>query len=270
MTTSIWHDRLYCRHRIDGVLTLASPLRISSGVADEETDAPFIKNAAGMPYIPGTSLRGAVRAALERVVCGVGADICGIHACTLFSENDCARINRKKIGDTNEIQEEKTRNASMKALIENNVCDLCRLFGNTMFASRLVFEDCDVEALKGHLRLRDGVGIDRDTGAAVSGAKYDYQVLDPGGQKADFAFSVTVENAGPTDRLIVGLMLRLLAEGLWLGGKRAGGMGLVKLDPGSIQVSGFETPEEAWERITKVGVALMKPFEQSWEEVFPC
>lgn len=47
-------------------------------------------------------------------------------------------------------------------------------------------------------------------------------------------------------------------------------MGLVKLDPATIQVSGFETPEEAWERIAKGGGALMAPFQQSWKEVFPC
>jgi CRISPR/Cas system CSM-associated protein Csm3 (group 7 of RAMP superfamily) len=90
MNAYLWHDQLHSRYRIAGQLLVKTPLRISSGVASDETDAPFILDSAKRPYVPGTSLRGAVRAELERVIGGVGSS-CGLKTCTLLSDTDCSK-----------------------------------------------------------------------------------------------------------------------------------------------------------------------------------
>jgi CRISPR-associated RAMP protein (TIGR02581 family) len=269
MYNLFWHDRLISRHRIEGKLKVTSPLRISSGVAGDGTDAPFIRDAGNRPYVPGTCLRGSVRAALERALAGYGEVLSGLSTCTLFSEDDCAKAHREELMAAQEIEDEKKRNAAWAAVVETKICDLCRLFGNTMFASRIFFEDGFFCGAVPEPLIRDGVGIDRDSGAAAEGVKYDYEVIDPAASEGlFFCFVVTVENATFKDLKLLGLMLRLLIEGLHVGGKRAGGMGCIKLiDP--VQVSGFDDPKAAWKSLQK-GEPFMLPIVKPWKEVFPC
>jgi CRISPR/Cas system CSM-associated protein Csm3 (group 7 of RAMP superfamily) len=54
-------ERIYCR----GTLVNRSPLICGSG-EDDRTDMDFIRDAEGLPFLPGTSLAGAVRHGLER------------------------------------------------------------------------------------------------------------------------------------------------------------------------------------------------------------
>ncbi|HOS98490.1 MAG TPA: RAMP superfamily CRISPR-associated protein, partial [Deltaproteobacteria bacterium] len=54
-------ERLYCK----GTLVNRSPLICGSG-EDERTDMDFIRDAAGLPFLPGTTLAGIVRHGLER------------------------------------------------------------------------------------------------------------------------------------------------------------------------------------------------------------
>ena len=100
--------------------------------------------------------------------------------------------------------------------------------------------------LRKRMRIRDGVGIDRDTGAARDGAKFDYEVLEPG---VDFAFKMTVENVGSVgseDKKVISLILTLLEQGIYVGGKRSGGLGKMRLkevDGNKIKVTGFKDPQ---------------------------
>jgi CRISPR-associated RAMP protein (TIGR02581 family) len=248
-------------------------MRISSGVAGDDTDAPFIRDAGDRPYVPGTTLRGAVRAVLERMLAGLDPQLTHLSACILFSENDCAKTHREELKELQEIQDEQKRNAAWATVIEKKICDVCRLFGNTMFATRIFFEDGYFVGEAPQPIVRDGVGIDRDTGAAAEGIKYDYEVIDPAaGEELLFGFAVTVENATEKDFKLVGLMLQLLNEGLHVGGKRAGGMGAIRLldeFKHPLQVTGFADAKAAWESL-KGGKPLMAPLGQSWKEVFPC
>lgn len=259
MNGTFGHHFLQNRYRFKGRLILKSPLRLSSGQASDETDAPLMRTRDKMPYIPGTSLRGAIRSELERTLAGSPAEQ-GLKTCVLFSEHDSNKDCNKKV---REFQNERQRSVSGKNLTdeelaqfaESKLCDVCKLFGCTIFASRLIVEDAYPEQsedqLKSKLIIRDGVGIDRDTGVACEGVKFDYEVMEPG---PAFTFRMQVENVSGKDSLLVNLILALLRGGLYIGGKRAAGLGMIALDDSpknKLAVTGFENAESLRQALSK-------------------
>jgi CRISPR-associated RAMP protein (TIGR02581 family) len=211
---------------------LQTALRISSGRADDRTDAPLIRTLDGVPYIPGTSLRGALRSAVERLLSGVGKDVSQLCSCTLFTDSHCGDFIVQEVNNRNVSGPE--RDKLLQELAQEHLCDVCRLFGCAVYASRLVIADALPDAprisqLQGRARLRDGVGIDRDTGAARENVKFDYEVLESRGDCPTFGFEMTAENLDETDTRLVNLILKILKGGLYVGGKRAGGLGLLRL-----------------------------------------
>lgn len=210
-----WHNQLNNRYCFCGLLEILTPLRVSSGRASDDTDAPLIRNFNGVPYIPGSSLRGALRSELERLLPPPGQTTgtpAEPTACTLFSKGDpkipddphrsCEE--KFRIGMRNLEKPETPESAKaeyIRNFVREKLCRVCRLFGGTMYASHLVIEDalpaCGSEPdVARRLRIRDGVGIDRDTGAAREGVKFDYEVLEPG---VAFTFRMTVENLDNRD-----------------------------------------------------------------------
>jgi CRISPR-associated RAMP protein (TIGR02581 family) len=242
------HHQLHNRYRFRGRLQLVTPLRLSSGTASEVSDAPLMRDRAGTIYIPGSSLRGAVRSELERVLAAVGT-AAGLSACTLFTDAgsdpgaclSASKAKRDKLGALGDEEE-------AAAYVGANLCDLCKLFGSAVYASRLVIEDAYPAAgslPSARTQVRDGVGIDRDTGTAAEGVKFNFEVLEPG---VGFELRLEVENVGDKDRLLLDLVLSLLRQGLTVGGKRAAGLGRVQL-AGELAVSGFDGAAELWQAL---------------------
>ena len=266
MSIPFGHHQLHNRYTFDGMLELVTPLRISSGYASDTTDAPFMRGYDGTPYIPGSSLRGAIRSEVERVLAGVGEETTGIRYCTLFEKDSCDETIRERLDEIKK-NEEPLNDDRIKQLAEEHLCDVCKLFGSTVYASRLIIEDAvpkttGIEAAKSRLRIRDGVGIDRDTGSAVDGAKFDYEVIEPGAGCPFFCFRMVAENVTAPDRKLIDLILNLLKQGLYVGGKRTGGLGQVKLWNDCI-VTGFEDPAALW-----AALAANEKIDKSigWEE----
>ena len=250
MSIPFGHHQLHNRYIFDGMLELVTPLRISSGYASDTTDAPFIRSCSGTPYIPGSSLRGAIRSEVERVLAGVGEETTGIRYCTLFEKDSCDETIRERLDSIKKKEELSIDDRLIKQLAEEQLCDVCKLFGSTVYASRLIIEDAvpkatGIEAVKSRFRIRDGVGIDRDTGSAVDGAKFDYEVIEPGAGCPLFCFRMVAENVTDPDRKLINLILNLLKQGLSVGGKRTGGLGQIKLKE-NYDVTGFENPATLW------------------------
>lgn len=243
------HHELRSRHLFQGDLELASPLRLSSGRASTETDAPLMRTRDGIPYIPGSSLRGALRSEVERIVGAVG-ELEGLRSCVLFDtdaddEAACLTAAGQKEHDRLRDRLKEGKEAEVLAELQHRLCDVCRLFGSPLFASRLVIEDAypaggDLPAAK--TMVRDGVGIHRDTGTAANNVKFDFEVLEPGPY---FALRMQVENMTDGDRKLMRLVLGLLRQGLFVGGKRAAGLGKIRLS-GEAKVTGFEDPKALW------------------------
>ena len=278
MNMPFGHQQLHNRYCFEGELELVTALRISSGNASDETDAPFIRTFDKTPYIPGSSLRGAIRSEVERILASVGATA-KLQSCTLFEKDCCAEKARDFLSklDKNErnqdTYEKNTKNERIAAFAEKELCDACKLFGSTVYASRLTIEDALPVGMEGNKipkHIRDGVGIDRDTGAAKDGAKFDYEVIEPVKNGLAFLLKMKAENVTGNDKKLLNLILGLLKRGLHVGGKRAGGLGEIKLREVAkkfYKVTGFEDTNSLWAAITR-GKEIHNSIE--WKEGVPC
>lgn len=253
------HHVLRNRYRLEGDLELVTGLRLSSGRASDESDAPLMRTRAGVPYIPGSSLRGAIRSELERMIPELGL---GLRSCTLFLKDDsdgaCVTASEKKQKELRDLSEQpgegetrEDREAKVARYLDEHLCDLCKLFGSPFYASRLAIEDCLPATERLLCTVRDGVGIDRDTGAARENVKFNYEVLETGRERPRFRLRVQAENLAETDWKLLDLVAFVLEEGFFVGGKRAAGLGRVRLAEGSLQVRGFDSAQALWQSITE-------------------
>ena len=123
-------------------IRLKSPLNVSSGEA-EWTDADILKDDSGSPFVPGSSLAGAMRAYLEK---------------------------------------EKNQSCFMGYAADGSEGKM-----SSLFLSDLIL-DTGIE-----WGIRDGVKLDENK-AAVSGSKYDMEILEAGAEGHFFAELVIREN----------------------------------------------------------------------------
>ncbi|MBR2214455.1 MAG: hypothetical protein IJ849_01695 [Selenomonadaceae bacterium] len=189
---------------LEGELTLLSPLLIGSGVEDRENDRDIVilRDKDGTPYIPGTSLAGALREIM------VGS---------------CPEMVPWLLGDLDAMQ------------------------------SSLDF--ADVKLRDAHTVFRDGVAIDDYLGAAIPGAKYDFEAVERGATghlrlEATLRGCHTAESDESTKaplRQDVLAALKFLAakmsEGFNLGAMTAKGLGSVRLEKGVLGLFDFKKKE---------------------------
>lgn len=112
-------------------------------------------------------------------------------------------------------------------------------------ASNVFVEDAVIEGMSDDcVEIRDGVRIDRITGTAATGFKYNRAVL-PKGTKVPLRMTVELPEKDPERgrvKKVLGLLLRALENGeVGLGAARTRGLGRMKLDPALIKIR-----EENW------------------------
>lgn len=214
------------RYKVTGELTVLTALHIGSGKEEENHDSPFMSlelNDEKLYYIPGSSFRGYLSTKLERFL----EEDNGI---VLKDKNTNERLNSADVklifGYTNlddkkipvEVQERVARKLGYK--------DLKQIDSFKSMAGRIHISDMkilsDVDSIK-----RDGIKIDRETGATEKGAKFDYDVL-PSGTK--FEFVMELENLEKYQINLVALALQDILEGDLFGGKLSRGIGKCRLD----------------------------------------
>jgi len=180
------------RLRFVGTLTTRTALRIGSGGAGEldGVDLPVLRDASGFPFIPGSSLKGALRSTIEALVRGARHErSSGIWACNPLAEkagSDCA------CG----YHDQGKRAEAEKNVAEH--CAVCRIFGSRIVASHVRITDAMIHAehrrRRPPIEIRDGVVIDRDLRVVSGHLKYDFEVVSPGTR---FDLEVFVENPQP-------------------------------------------------------------------------
>lgn len=224
MNTNLTRAQLRVRYLITGRIVLDTALHIGGREAVVVTDSPIIRNSTGQPFIPGSSLKGAFRAAVERIV----PNIPGLRTCSLSdATNSCANQLRDRTKDR-QFTEEKMLN-----LLDEVLCDTCRTFGTTHLASVAFFHDAPISEVWHNLpevptQIRDGVGIDRDSDRAREGVKFDFEVVPP---QVSFDFSLLLENPAPPDLGLVALGIQEFIAGMIpLGGIRSRGLGRCHLE----------------------------------------
>ena len=212
------------RYKITGELVVLTALHIGSGKEGENQDSPFMNleiNGEKLYYIPGSSFRGYLSTKLERFL----EEDNGI---VLKDKNTNERLNSADVklifGYTNlDGEKDEVKNRVAKKL---GYKDLKQIDSFKSMAGRIHIADMkilsEVDSIK-----RDGIKIDRNTGATEKGAKFDYDVL-PSGTK--FKFVMELENLEKYQINLVALALQDILDGDLFGGKLSRGIGKCRLD----------------------------------------
>ncbi len=228
---SYFFNRFVNRYVITGTLCAIDPIHIGSSDGDTldpvEVDDSVLKDSAGRAVIPGSSLKGAVRSLFESVIRSASGsgDYDNKYACDILNDDKCCTAEIAK----DENFKEK-RGMEKAQLAWDNSCAACRLFGGREIAGRLMFKDSIQKLKEGEKPLyeyRNGVGIDRKTGAAKKGVKFDYEIVPAG---TEFDFCLIAENLDKEQEKYLEFIMKQLRGGeLAVGGKTTRGLGRIKL-----------------------------------------
>ena len=219
MDFSIFKNKYF----IEGDLTVLTALHIGSGKEEGEHDAPFM-NEDGNFYIPGSSFRGYMRTKLERFLLDENnfkfkdkktqdilnmADVLLLFGYTnLFTDkNNTANVRERIQKKLNFSDKEKDSFSSVAGRI--HIADMPII--------------SDVDSIR-----RDGIKIDRNTGATEKRAKFDYDVVPAG---TEFDLNIELENIENYQLDLIGLALNdiLKDNGDLFGGKTSRGIGKCRL-----------------------------------------
>jgi CRISPR-associated RAMP protein (TIGR02581 family) len=239
----IGFDVLTSRLIVTGQLETQTALRIGAGNSTDVTgsDNPVMKDSTGSPIIPGSSLKGALRAYLEAVLQTLKQHqhteeklVCNILSSGISDPEESCLAHLK---DELSPNTRKIRKSELDERVVTDSCLMCRLFGSPWLGARLFLRDLPVyegkngKVWSGHYVFRDGVAIDRDTGTAADKRKYDFEAV-PAGTRFDF--KMQVDSANDMEMAIALLAIRTLEQGqIQLGGARSRGTGwchLVEID----------------------------------------
>jgi len=238
----------------------AGPILIKSGIETVSgPDMAFVRtwrNGEPQVYLPGSSLKGVLRSHAERIARTFGET----KACDPFSKSgptmSCGR----------RFETRKQRFNEEKALGNTTVyaqsCPICRLFGSTWYGGRLATADAYAEGQPPGTEQRDGVGIDRFTGGAARGAKFELEVITGG----TFVTTLHIRNFELWQLGLVAFLFQDLKDGLIrVGMGKSRGLGKVQGEVRSIRVDflGPRAPVPKNGEITLKGVGSLVPPEMA-------
>lgn len=255
-------QRLHLRYRIEAELEALTGLRVGAGKQSDAaaTDQPVIRDAMGRPFLPGSSIKGALRSGLESVLrTGLSPNL---KACDLFAD-PCIDTKRSG-GQRSELDFEEVLKKS---------CTACLLFGSPSIAGRMFVRDAALDEKKFfRTEFRDGVGIDRELGTARQKIKYDTEVVPVG---SVFKLEIRIDNVDDLHLALVLLAVDLLHRGdIRLGGMTTRGLGRVALRKPTLEKSTTEqlllgeagTVSQDWDaELTRAKAAIREHLQQAKE-----
>ena len=224
------------KYILTGKIVVLNALHIGSGREKDDRDAPFIsldddKNF----YIPGSTFRGYLSTKLERFLdSGNGfkiknngeelneADVKLIFGYTNLDKLE-TKINDKDNEEDRKLKENnrKIQDRIIRKLNAKNLDEVKSLAGRIHVSDMPVLKDVKYVT-------RDGIKIDRNTGATEKRAKFDYDVVPAG---TEFDLNIELENIENYQLDLIGLALNdiLKDNGDLFGGKTSRGIGKCRL-----------------------------------------
>lgn len=221
------HKKLVNQCTLDITIIPSCPILIKSGLEGADPTKPnmnFVEtyhNGKPVIYLPGSSLKGAIRAHAERIVRTVGHSEYDKPSDSklVWANNPLDDKYNYLYENPQDKDELKKKLAAPKLYKESSFTD--QIFGNTFIASRLRIEDAyhdnsymckeTNELIPLKLEQRNGVAIDRVFGSVAHGP-FDYQVCTSGAFKA----KIHLKNFSLAQLGLIALVLRDLDEG-WFG-----------------------------------------------------
>ncbi len=216
--------------QIDIDIIPVDPLLIKSGQATVGgVDMSFVRTyrfgEKEEPFIPGSSLKGMIRSYAEKICRSLKDD--PVPVCLPYLEYGEQSEERRQASCGLRLLKLIKRKTLSSSEMYRLSCPACRFFGSHVFAGRFAISDAYLtkqfkatgDPLFEH---RDGVAIDRITGGAAGGAKYDLEVL----TSAEFCTTLEIRNFERWQLGLVGLILRDMEQGLLrIGFGKSRGMG---------------------------------------------
>lgn len=216
-------EKLEKRLIFNGTLEAITPMHIGSGKPEVEVgqvDMPVLTDPSGQPYIPGSSLKGRVRAEAERIARKEGMNVC-------------------------EPPDVKNMCGSTKSKVED-FCICCKIFGSAgaiSLASKVKFRDAYPTGKIGVMLERTGIAIDREKATVSKGALYTIQAVPAG---AKFNLEIVAENLADDELKLLLAALKSVEDSA-LGGSSTRGFGKVRFAIESVKerTAKFYLGEEA-------------------------
>ena len=208
------HKRMVNQAIIEMTISPVGPLLIKAsdqGADPTKPDMEFVEtyHAGGRSvYLPGSSLKGAIRAHCERIVRTLGGNV---SACDPLKRNSPCR----------NLEEENS------AALFRNTCTVCQIFGSTNISARANIADAyPVDPTEIKLEERNGVAIDRIYGSAVGGALFNFQVMTTG----TFKTKINLKNFTTAQLALIALAIRDFDEQrVGIGFAKSRGLGQVNM-----------------------------------------
>ncbi|MHC5825662.1 MAG: RAMP superfamily CRISPR-associated protein, partial [Nostoc sp.] len=239
------------------------PILIKSGREGADPTNPdmeFVKTfheGGWSIYLPGSSLKGAIRAHAERIVRTVGSEERPPENIQKIWANNPL----KNDNYLDNVKKQNQNNPNIGSTLYKLSSFTEQMFGNTSIASRIRIEDAYPDKstpLK--IEERNGVAIDRVFGSTIPGALFNYQVCTAG----EFRTKIHLKNFTLAQLGLIGLVLRDLNDGWFgLGFAKSRGLGTVHVQYNSavVQYPGCQFDSET-RKIRQLGHS------QEWDSTF--
>lgn len=258
-------------------ITTTGPLLIKSGRATvsgpDMTPVLTFRNGKQEVFIPGSSLKGVFRSHIEKVICSLKARV----ACYPFSSSEDKEadleLRRRDYREScsalfTERAKDKQNNDSTETIYADS-CPVCRLFGSTSFIGRIAIGDAYVvtDQVK---EQRDGVGIDRLTGGASNGAKFELEVVSTG---VAFETDIHLRNFEVWQLGMLFVVIEDMEDELIrIGSGRSRGLGKVKAELSGetegVMVSALRNSSEPADQLWGLGRWLNDSSYKTWQDDF--
>jgi CRISPR-associated RAMP protein (TIGR02581 family) len=244
------------RYIFTGKLVMLTAFHIGGGrVTLSSSDSPVVLTPEQLPFIPGSSFKGALRSTIEKLVPSLPSEA-ELTSCGLIEPHEgeekpksekplCPTVRQRDI--TQERRRERSGDAEKnRAQVLEQLCNTCQLFGSPFAAARVNIGDLYMSSKdwNGVIQIRDGVAIDRDSEKAKDRLKYDFEVVPA---SATFDLTITLENATNEDLQLLCMGMSEFVHGFgFIGGKRSRGLGACRLD--ELKIRSLRLDEEGLDK----------------------
>ena len=190
-------------------------------------------------YLPGSSLKGALRAHCERIVrtlSGDSRDSSKFWTCDPLvdrSSNASDLSCSKQLDEKNKARKRRHQQNLTGSECYTSSCTACRLFGNTVLASHIRIADAyPVDLADIRREERNGVAIDRIYGSVAAGP-FNFEVLTAG----KFTTKITVKNFTIAQLALIALAIRDFDEQrVGIGFAKSRGLGHVNMKVKHVEI----------------------------------
>lgn len=229
------HKRIVNQAIIKLVISPIGPLLIKAsdqGADPTKPDMEFVEtyHAGGRSvYLPGSSLKGAIRSHCERIVRTLGGEKPSdgnVWACLPVTGGEDNLSCNKRLDEKNKAREAEKKQKLTSSEIYAFSCTICQLFGNMATASHACIKDAyPINPEDIRREERNGVAIDRIYGSVAHGP-FNFEVITAGA----FETAILVKNFTTAQLALIALAIRDFDEQrVGIGFAKSRGLGQVNM-----------------------------------------